>query len=323
MHRTPSDSSSEPHYYGYGPSIAIHPQPSSSFESNRNHQGPFPPPHYVVSGPIITYPFGPNSFYPSWGPPPKPIEYVKDFKSEDVLCGRGGATNSHPGNRSFREMVKKHQDRYLRAKKKDKPEVAWSIVKLIRKRGGRFLRRSHTTMQGDYLWVDIGDDRAREKTCQALREGAPELRKKRESSSFSEDDENEESPKKKIAISCDDLDSTDRKESPESSNKEASFEMRPKSDRHDDVEDSFTQKVMKDDTEQDPIMIEPCERLLGFQNTKPTSLSKLSKEEQEQYLHFFLPPHPPIKKGSRRKKTILAAEPLSPVESTSQETWEV
>jgi hypothetical protein len=28
------------------------------------------------------------------------------------------------------------------------------------------------------LWVDIGDDRAREKTCQALREGAPALRRK-------------------------------------------------------------------------------------------------------------------------------------------------
>ena len=220
-------------------------------------------------------------------------------------------------------VERKSMHRYLKAKKKDKPEVAWSIVKVIREQGGRFLRRSHTTMQGDYLWVDIGDDRAREKTCQALREGAPELRKKRESSSSSEDDENEESPKKKIAMPCDDLDSTDREKSPKSSNNEAPFEMRPKSNRRDDVEDSFIQKDMKDDTEQDPIMIEACERLLGTQNAKPIPLSKLSKEEQEQYLHCFLPPHPPIKKGSRRKKIILAAQPLSPAESESQELWAV
>jgi hypothetical protein len=33
-------------------------------------------------------------------------------------------------------------------------------------------------ISGQVIWVDIGDDRAREKTCQALREGAPEIRKK-------------------------------------------------------------------------------------------------------------------------------------------------
>ena len=82
--------------------------------------------------------------------------------------------------------MKRHQDKYLKAKNTDKPAVACLIVELIRKRGGRFLRKcGETTAQGNVLWYDIGNGRAREKTCQALREGAPEIRRKK-SKSFEE-----------------------------------------------------------------------------------------------------------------------------------------
>jgi hypothetical protein len=124
---------------------------------------------------------------------PAAVEYITDLGPHDVLSGRGGATNSYRGNRAFRTLVKEYQDRYLRAKKRDKPAVASLIVETIRQRGGRFLRResNHFRRQNHHVtdakgssvggsmihWVDIGDDRAREKTCQALREGAPELRR--------------------------------------------------------------------------------------------------------------------------------------------------
>jgi len=68
--------------------------------------------------------------------------------------------------------VKKYQEEYLRAKKRDKPAVASIIVELIRKKGGRFLRRcddekhAPRTTGGPVLYFDIGDERAREKTCQ-------------------------------------------------------------------------------------------------------------------------------------------------------------
>jgi len=93
----------------------------------------------------------------------------------DVLCGRGGATNSHAGNRSYRELVKKYKDKYLQAKKKQKPNVAAEVVDIIRTLDppGRFLKKDKDT--GFYL--DIGDPRAKEKTSQALREGAPLIRK--------------------------------------------------------------------------------------------------------------------------------------------------
>lgn len=79
-----------------------------------------------------------------------------------------GATNSHSGNRAFRSLVKKYQGQYLKAKKKDKPAVAALVVDKVREAGGRFLRRHHVTSEG-VAWVDIGDEKAKEKTCQALR----------------------------------------------------------------------------------------------------------------------------------------------------------
>lgn len=90
-------------------------------------------------------------------------------RNEDVLCGRGGATNNHVGNRCFRQLVACNQSHYLLAKKRDKKLIARSIVDNIRKRGGRFLKRE--VKSGSDHWVDVGDKKASEKTSQALREG--------------------------------------------------------------------------------------------------------------------------------------------------------
>ena len=136
-----------------------------SYGDQFHHSGspPFQP-MPVYSHYPIPYP------HPPWSTtsPPSfaPIEYITELGPEDVLSGRGGATNSYKGNRSFRTLVKKYQPQYLKAKKRDKPGVAAIIVDLIRKKGGRFLRRcdnKHNTY-GNVFWVDIGDDRAREKT---------------------------------------------------------------------------------------------------------------------------------------------------------------
>lgn len=100
---------------------------------------------------------------------------MTDANPNDVLCGRGGKINGHSGNRAFRSLVKQHQQIYLKAKKKMKPNVAASIVAIIHGYDppGRFLKKDVATG----AWYSIGDDRAREKTSQALREGAPEIKK--------------------------------------------------------------------------------------------------------------------------------------------------
>lgn len=101
----------------------------------------------------------------------------------DVLCGRGGETNHHPGNVQYRRLVKTHQRAYLEAKRRDKPRIAKIIVDQIRNQNpsGRFLKKIGS---GDQLvWQDVGNVKAREKTSQALREGAPEIRDKFETKS--------------------------------------------------------------------------------------------------------------------------------------------
>lgn len=98
---------------------------------------------------------------------------VKEPGENDVLCGRGGSINSHPGNERFRLLVEKRKRVYLTARfKREKRLIASSIVQEIRDANGRFLTRDPKTL----LWHDIGDEKARDKTSQALRENAPTIR---------------------------------------------------------------------------------------------------------------------------------------------------
>lgn len=101
---------------------------------------------------------------------------VSDPHDNDVLCGRGGSINTHPGNELFRKYVERHKRVYLTARfKREKRLIANSIVKEIRSLDppGRFLARNSKTG----LWHDIGDEKARDKTSQALRENAPIIRR--------------------------------------------------------------------------------------------------------------------------------------------------
>lgn len=86
----------------------------------------------------------------------------------DVLCGRGAATNNHPGNLRFRALISLHQDQYLAAQNGEKAEISRSVVRALRQFDppGRFLKKEPHSG----LWFDIGEDKATEKTSQAFRE---------------------------------------------------------------------------------------------------------------------------------------------------------
>ena len=90
-----------------------------------------------------------------------------EIGEHDVLCGRGGLTNSHIGNKHYRQIVADHQGEYLKARKRDKIIIAQRIVSIVKGNGGRFLKRS---ADGE-SWVAVSDKKAQEKTSQALREG--------------------------------------------------------------------------------------------------------------------------------------------------------
>jgi hypothetical protein len=109
---------------------------------------------------------------------PAPVEAsqegIENFRDNDVLSGRGGGTNIHVGNRNFRDLIHFHRRTYLQARKNDKPAISRAVVRAIRESGGRFLKKISPKSP---LWYEIGDDAAREKTSQALRQRAPEMRR--------------------------------------------------------------------------------------------------------------------------------------------------
>lgn len=80
---------------------------------------------------------------------------VKEFTEHDVLFGRGGLTNSHAGNRRFRDIILLHRPDYIRAIKIEKPNVARRIVRAIRcgTPPGRFLKKDSK----NGIWYDVGD----------------------------------------------------------------------------------------------------------------------------------------------------------------------
>lgn len=85
----------------------------------------------------------------------------------DVLCGRGGGTNTQIGNRRFRTLVQEFQPTYLLCRRKEKPLIARTIVLIVRNRGGRFLKKQ----EDEGAYYEVGDEKAEAKTSQALREG--------------------------------------------------------------------------------------------------------------------------------------------------------
>lgn len=105
---------------------------------------------------------------------------IRTPHDNDVLSGRGGRINGHPGNVRFRDMVDSLKRDYLdpRTKKVEKARIAARIVSNIRALNptGKFLKEDPHTG----LWIEIGDERAWKKAGQALRESAPEIRAERQ-----------------------------------------------------------------------------------------------------------------------------------------------
>ena len=182
-----------PDYDYYQPPPPMHYRPPSWSDPWGHHYEQAPPP------PPPPEPYTPYHMYhtthavtpqdstrpsvvhlPSCSAPSKP-ELIYEVRDSDVLCGRGAPTSWHHGNQYFRRLVSKHQSAYLASRRADKPEIATMIVDKVRERGGRFLKRTKMPgvgPSGHFCWQEIGEQRSYEKACQALREGAPEIRRR-------------------------------------------------------------------------------------------------------------------------------------------------
>uniref|UniRef100_A0A7S1ZNQ2 DUF6824 domain-containing protein n=1 Tax=Ditylum brightwellii TaxID=49249 RepID=A0A7S1ZNQ2_9STRA len=84
---------------------------------------------------------------------------------KDVLFGRGGKGNHHPGNKEYRAFVKDLKEQYTRSSKAEKTALSKSIIDYIKSSGGRFLMQDENDG-----WYEATNQAARKKVSQAFRE---------------------------------------------------------------------------------------------------------------------------------------------------------
>ncbi|GAX10814.1 hypothetical protein FisN_1Hh356 [Fistulifera solaris] len=100
-----------------------------------------------------------------------------EVNSQDVLFGRGGRTNHHPGNKTYLELKEMLQERYREADKNEKTLISQELVDLVHQRGGRFLKLENGTEDS---WYEVLNITARKKASQTLREiNTPDERAKK------------------------------------------------------------------------------------------------------------------------------------------------
>lgn len=93
---------------------------------------------------------------------------------DDILFGRGGYTNSHPGNIRFREKALEFRPVYERSSKEEKYNISQMLLEAVTSEGARFLEKGQ-----DGEWHQVIGNGARKKASQALRErmkGTPRRR---------------------------------------------------------------------------------------------------------------------------------------------------
>lgn len=93
------------------------------------------------------------------------LRKMNQTTERDVLCGRGGLANNHPGNRIFRRLVDANREQYQSDPNTNHRKLlVKSILLAIRRQSGRFVRKENG------YWVEISARDAFVKTSQALRE---------------------------------------------------------------------------------------------------------------------------------------------------------
>lgn len=84
----------------------------------------------------------------------------------DVLCSRGKEAWNHYGNVYFRKVVHLNAERYNKAKSRlERTILVSEVVEYIRSRGTGFVKQEPNSSN----WIEVGDELAREKVGQMMR----------------------------------------------------------------------------------------------------------------------------------------------------------
>jgi len=108
-----------------------------------------------------------------------PLYNIENPGNNDFMCARGAGATRHEGNKRYRRMVKDREVEYVNSTNcNGKGLIALEIIREWRAQRppGRFLKQNDKTGN----WYDVGDKKAKEKTSQALREKAPQIKKEQE-----------------------------------------------------------------------------------------------------------------------------------------------
>ncbi len=104
-------------------------------------------------------------------PEPEPSAYTVEPTDNDILGGRGGFANNHPGNVHFRTVALELRPDYSQLlTKKEKKHFSIMFVERMKNENRRFLAQSSE----DGLWHEMDDHCARKKASQLLREDKPQ-----------------------------------------------------------------------------------------------------------------------------------------------------
>jgi len=141
-------------------------------------------------------------------PPPQSFPQVSP-RDEDVLCGRGGPVNMHPGNLIFRKVVNANKDLYKALEKFDKFRLAQSIVEALESNQSRFLTLQNDGFYGHQFWSVVSKSKAVRKTLQALRE-KPKISEKMRRKMQKKEKEEEQAELEKKGIMNDSDDASDK-----------------------------------------------------------------------------------------------------------------
>lgn len=99
----------------------------------------------------------------------------------DVIGGRGNGPKNHDGNIAFRNLVQKYKIDYINAyTSKDKRSIVRRIIDEVAQKGGRFLKKEYDDKA--MIWKEMDENSIMVKVAQALRENAPDLKRRHASS---------------------------------------------------------------------------------------------------------------------------------------------
>lgn len=124
--------------------------------------------HSLANDPVIS---AYNDLNMAWGG-----KIITTALKNDVISGRGNHANQHPGNIKFRSIVASLKRTYVLSSVLLKKEVAKNVLEQILSLNppGRFLRE----IKGTKTWEILDGESVIKKISQALREKAPELKRK-------------------------------------------------------------------------------------------------------------------------------------------------